>query len=423
MDHLPIPQQPVEAPQKVPLRCDPSYWFKEHTEPRSFSTYPESRGIDPERFLYGDVGNVDDCASFLQQWLFFGLLYEVVNSCGPVLRDFDGFVTIDDQGQRLVTTALLPEVIRRWQEAKDALPSNEHLMVMSQVDDTLAAARYYVGRMSRLAPSVDITLPMDDEIQLSIIILGETLDFSRANIFKDLTGGQPTSITLWGNEHWLGWLLREQGCCAATVSMLEATTSAGSMYYAWRSGLLLDGKDHATCSADSCAAYQIDPTTYKYVHTRKDCNCAFVEPSMAKVREILTQGNFPVICLSGNTDEMEIDVVEASLGLVYTAISHVWSDGLGNPRQNALPRCQLQSLKEKVLWRRASADKTESKVARVWIDTLCVPLDEPLRGRAIQLIKTTFADASEVLVLDARLQKLSALVHYTESLMRVTLSG
>lgn len=418
-----MPHEVAEPPHKVPLRCDPSYWFGDHPDHPSFSTYPESQGKDPEVFLFGDVGDVDVTESFLQQWLFFGLLYEVANSCGPVLRDFDGFISVDGDGTRLVTTALLPQVIKDWQEAKNALPSDQQLIAMSRVDDILTDARSYIGRMSHLAPGIDITLPMDGEIQLSIIILGETLDFSKANIFNDLTGGQPASLTLWGNEHWLGWLLREQGCCPEAIRMLEATASAGTMYYAYRSGLLRDRKDHTKCSEDRCAAYHVDPTTYRTAHVGENCDCTYIEAPMAKIRQILSEGSFPVITISSTSSGVEIDAISPSPGLIYTAISHVWSDGLGNPRSNSLPRCQLQYLMNKVLWRRASADKKESQVARLWIDTLCVPLDEPLRGRAIELIKTTFAGASEVLVLDARLQKLSFVVHYTESLMRIKLSS
>lgn len=423
MDHLPVPPEAAEPPHKVLLRCDPSSWFGYHLDPPSFTTYPESQGKDPEVFLFGDVGDVEATESFLQQWLFFGLLYEVVNSCGPVLRDFEGFISVDEDGTRLVTTALLPQVITGWQEAKNALPTDQQLIAMMHVDNILTDARFYIGKMSRLAPNVDILLPMDGEIQLSIIVLGETLDFSKANIFKDLTGGQPTSLTLYGNEHWLGWLLREQGCCPEAVRMLEATASAGTMYYAYRSGLLRDRKDHAKCSEDSCAVYQVDTTTYKTAHVGENCDCPYIEAPMGKVRQILSEGSFPVITISSTSSGLVVDAVKPSPGVVYTAISHVWSDGLGNPRSNALPGCQLQYIMEKVLWRRASADKKESQVARLWIDTLCVPLDEPLRGRAIELIKTTFAGASEVLVFDARLQKLSALVHYTESLMRIKLSS
>jgi len=131
-------------------------------------------------------------------------------------------------------------------------------------------------------------------------------------------------------------------------------------------------------------------------------------------------------------------------GLGFTAISHVWSDGLGNVHENALPKCQLEHLQravdDLVYQKITSIEMSKSKsvltsvkdqflrkipstfpeapylrkirqAGRVhnknffWIDTLCIPL-EPLNLRkdAIRRIADVFQKAAQVLVLDNNLQ-------------------
>jgi hypothetical protein len=428
MDHLPVPSQPTERPIKVPLRCEPSYGLIPGADRPSHSAYPASQGWDPEVILIGDIGpDPRRVESFLQQWLFFGLIYEIVNSCGLVLHNFDDFVSVDDDDStRLVTTRHLPKIIEKWQQAKNALPSDQQVMIIGQVDDILADARYFVSKLTYLAPSGEIDLPMDEAILLSIIILGETLEFSKANIFKNVTAGQVAPINLWGNRHILGHLMREKGCCPDHVHMLEEITSASTMYYIYRSGLLRGTKDHDSCIAGRCVAYQIDPQSYETSHVSKGCVCDHIELPMEKIRSILSSGGVPVISFASpvtSYNDFDLDVVEASDEILYVAISHVWSDGLGNPKSNSLPKCQLRELRDNVascLWEQGVKDGHR---VQLWIDTLCVPLDEPLRGRAIELIKTTFENAIEVLVLDGHLKTLSANVDYIENLIRVTCSG
>jgi hypothetical protein len=89
----------------------------------------------------------------------------------------------------------------------------------------------------------------------------------------------------------------------------------------------------------------------------------------------------------------------------YIALSHVWSDGLGNPNDNALPVCQirrighcLQTLPHphytgytSVSFELLSAETirmniTVRRAARarlLWMDTLCIPVATGLQGEDI----------------------------------------
>ena len=51
---------------------------------------------------------------------------------------------------------------------------------------------------------------------------------------------------------------------------------------------------------------------------------------MEKVKSFLNEGGIPLItCSRVSSDILALDVVKATKGVKYTAISHVWADGLG----------------------------------------------------------------------------------------------
>jgi hypothetical protein len=93
----------------------------------------------------------------------------------------------------------------------------------------------------------------------------------------------------------------------------------------------------------------------------------------------------------------------------FVAISHVWADGLGNPRANALPRCQMVRLTHMVR-------SLSSLVWKYfWLDTICVPPDSALdaleasesqrqraaQGSALTKMRQTYERSACVIVLDS----------------------
>jgi hypothetical protein len=111
-------------------------------------------------------------------------------------------------------------------------------------------------------------------------------------------------------------------------------------------------------------------------------------------------------------------VVRAKLILNNTS----WSDGLGNPHENSLPRCQLFRLQKLV----NALYPDEVRPVRFWMDTLCVPVGEEhrdLRKRSIRLMREIYQSASSVLVLDSGIQQLSLSTTVAERAMRIYLSN
>ncbi|KAL8786308.1 MAG: hypothetical protein Q9195_008268 [Heterodermia aff. obscurata] len=105
----------------------------------------------------------------------------------------------------------------------------------------------------------------------------------------------------------------------------------------------------------------------------------------------------------------------------YVAISHVWSDGKGNPHQNFLPACQLQRLQDS-----ANALYPSSRQpVPFWMDTLCVPVGKdfrPARNRAINRMKATYKNAEKILVFDSSLELVHSTIAPEEAVIRLRYS-
>ena len=84
----------------------------------------------------------------------------------------------------------------------------------------------------------------------------------------------------------------------------------------------------------------------------------------------------------------------------YIAFSHVLADCLGSHTEKGLRPCQAKRLHRLV----------QNKLTHgswFWIDGLCVPKRELYRGKAIQQMKTTYRNATGVIVLDRSLRQIS----------------
>jgi hypothetical protein len=127
--------------------------------------------------------------------------------------------------------------------------------------------------------------------------------------------------------------------------------------------------------------------------------------------------------------DVEIEVCEYDATQRFTAVSHVWADGLGNPDENSIPRCVLPMLcgaiaatrnpmqpymGEDGLPRWPSQKQVEAAATRqkyisrdrepdwFWMDTLCIPNDEEriLKKKAIASMKDIYGKANTVLVFE-----------------------
>lgn len=133
---------------------------------------------------------------------------------------------------------------------------------------------------------------------------------------------------------------------------------------------------------------------------------------------IIQTGGVPLVCIHDHPDTgLALSVHRRKFRGDYATISHVWADGLGNPRDNALPRCQIKQLqslqdyeadKRSENWMKRWDDIISGRMGRnlkmLWIDTLCIPPnDDSLRVQCINAMASIYAGSSRVFVLDKEL--------------------
>ena len=183
------------------------------------------------------------------------------------------------------------------------------------------------------------------------------------------------------------------------------------------------GQDHSHCHYNVCVASNIDHGTYEVQHvtifcqceregcdhTGPLCTCPYVEVEGSELAAALEGNGFPLVRFQGET----MEAVRFEPGMAYVAISHVWSDGRGNPRVNALPRCQIQAVQSYV------SALTGAESMLFWMDTLCVPLREPLRNTAIIRMAEVYRSATQVLVLAKDILSINLPSTPTEALCRI----
>jgi hypothetical protein len=100
-------------------------------------------------------------------------------------------------------------------------------------------------------------------------------------------------------------------------------------------------------------------------------------------------------------------------GRDFTAISHVFSQGMGNSKANALPLCQIKKLWEFV-------EELGPHSSALWIDTISVPVSEEWKRLAISKLREVYSTAAKVLVVDRDLLKVGD--HWLERRFQVLAS-
>ena len=179
--------------------------------------------------------------------------------------------------------------------------------------------------------------------------------------------------------------------------------------------------DHSRCDPDECKNLQISNSTYAPSHTTRGCKCDFVGPALEQIVRCLEHGTFPVLSIKEDPSrELLVEVLPYEEGMAYTALSHVWVDGLGNPAAIKLPRCQLLRLKGLLDHLRGypawpDEQAVEERELFLWCDSLCcsvidpdslISVDEQERRKALALskLREVYGLAAYVLVLDRTLE-------------------
>ena len=429
MDFHPSVTRPVHSGLKIPL-YDKLFFKYDPQQP--FSSYPSQKNLPNFTDDVFDLPIVD-ALSALQSWLFFGLITEIFDAVGVEISCEDFIV--EEAGSRCITSKSLRRYL--WY-----CIGNIKNMVFDEMEGTAAYVDGSFGRRidngeipNRINTALGIandvvndilSRRLNDEANLELealllclICLIETLGDSRLNwdIFPNhfkTVSWRPKPVPLLTNM-----LLRAGWCHQGIIWLYNRCAYISMLYFISFFDQRIQERNHDQCTIQACTMDVINEDTYitKHVGT---CDCQHVGSGAAgKIEEILENGEIPV--LSVHSSSSGITLIAKSAGDVdyYVAISHVWSDGLGNPHANSLPLCQL--LRIQGLVNNLYPKTTENKW--FWIDTICVPLTRTLRNLAIRRMASVYQNANLVLVLDSALITSTIRASNTEILARIKSSS
>lgn len=202
------------------------------------------------------------------------------------------------------------------------------------------------------------------------------------------------------------------GWCPSEVSRLNQDCSVISRYFSSRLGIQGSATIHSDCSHWQCEAWQVDQSNYQTKHVKTPCDCAFGGMPTERIAQIIRTGKIPCLRLDSHGNALELVPIDPSAPIRFTALSHVWADGLGNHVANALPHCQLRQIQERV---NVIANLERNHLAShdnhpFWMDTLCIPVGnnfEAERNTAIIEMRTIYRISGTVLVLNNELNRIS----------------
>ncbi|RSL69640.1 hypothetical protein CEP54_002099 [Fusarium duplospermum] len=364
-----------------------------------FSTFGEMSGLT---FDKADAETPAKTTSILQSWLFFGLLSRALKD------DFrtDDFIK-PSQKDRFLSLKNLPSDI----DVKDPEFGGQLLK------DCMDAATF----IRRLETLGGLESSPAGETGLAILVLAKAL----------LTVAFRPSRQAAHTFAWSSTFLRKHmtglGWCPQQVAWIMVSCdpiSACFLARLRRSSRL----SHGSCTEDACVANNVQlDSNYRQRHVRDDCACNSLAVDANKVKDIIRQGHIPLVSVKRSSrGEASLEVSSATSRSAYAAISHVWSDGLGNPTANAIPQCQAEMISES-LSKISRGDESPCKslfekapLTQFWLDTLCIPVSTPkdspdtkadvdnLKLMAINQMGQIYAAASQILVLDSELQQVGS---------------
>ena len=408
MDHLEHPDPGLRSKDRIPYVCDNC----EDYDGLDFMEFPVrkvwSRNVGDEDWLQCPD---EALATRVQLWLYFGLLSSF---CGQIVPNILFLEKDDCEGFKRLSTKGLSQVLAR-RKSFSLEKSRTLLFEAWQLVNLLE---------SKLQPGQETLL----KISFSISVLIETLNRTQGIRLDRLTAANrylvgrrwpfvfsrainPDLKTPAGKA--VQYKMLDAGWCPAQVTDF-CQRFDGGVTLRFLSKLPLNNKyDHSKCTTRRCVAYNIDETSYETKH-RFDCafsSCSVRQFPSSKVAEMIENNDdIPLVsCSLDESGSLHIDLTKAAQNIPYTAISHVWSGGLGNPLRNGLPECQLRYLIGRIALTRGKAYNRETTV-HFWMDTLCVPVDQDFkaaRHKAIRSMAMIYSRAASVLVIDAQLQSIA----------------
>ncbi|KFY34408.1 hypothetical protein V494_06803 [Pseudogymnoascus sp. VKM F-4513 (FW-928)] len=426
----------------------------------------EDRLWSPSKQVYDFSNYLDlEAAIFVQNKYYFGAINEVLAFDQPMPTS--EFVVERAEGEWVLCTAKLNDYISRWAGYLNSLEESERFQRLREAKaflEHMVRRRWHKDRHHLLRVSASVQI-LARTIQAAMTWYWDILPVSNERLSDHIK------------------CLEMSGWCKSMAPKSSPFLSPLTPYSASVIDSHLDRHySHKNCSGKICETFTIeDESTYRTKHTPEcDGTCGDVQIDSEMLHNLIMQGKIPIVSLSMGTDgKLNTEVTHAGDVPHYIAISHVWSDGLGNPHGNALPYCELlkmfRMLEEwplkhakpdwmnsflssmDMIQRRMESDgvdpslpqqvrdmrdviepmaeehvnnwidtlKTSGQYQKVnlWMDTICIPHIRESRKIAITQINDVYSGSFYTVALDAGLESLPDTASSTEIFLRLELSS
>ncbi|KIM95431.1 hypothetical protein OIDMADRAFT_34185 [Oidiodendron maius Zn] len=437
MDHLPLPPG-----RKEHLRVG---FFARRSvyKPGEFFILPQQQvHCEIRSLLQSGLPRHIDAQSaneFLQSWLFFGLLAQVLH------QDINANNFIDPK-PRTIHTRRLPDILEEWSKRQNAIISsidaNDDSMshystqwliaskaldiakrFISQHDFIQPLSHRWPREKSFITPSpiAASCVIVDEKMIFSIAILGEALEQRRREVYMNLRhGSQYIEHTI--GQNYVAWsyssILRDEmlkrGWCLAQIARLESTCRLSAVYFLYSlKNMNVPSYVHGQCTSTNCKAAlaQRGP-----LHRRCDGNCDqfYLQVQDGEVETWIKRGLTPLVTWDSEAGLVVKPYKLSTMSVKFGALSHSWDEGLiafGNDARGSNNRmmhaCQIMSL-QRTFDEFAKQDSKSSDISGnqnnvkipFWVDILCMPRSNEAKAIAINQLKEIYSLAKHVVVWD-----------------------
>jgi hypothetical protein len=454
MDHLNIPEGCRPQARDVPyLGLAPKY------DKLGFDGFPERHNLKSDVLISSHSilqWRAEWIESFIQEWLWFGLMHEFAKAC-EVRLDLNDFIinSLSDSGQIVTTTSLYNVYARRvairqlelypsWMQGR--LPSLKPLIAWTMAklgiinannttDQNVSGDKASLGilwerliicrncannftwRQNRPGPTagriefakcvarvqraIRIIMAQQNpilrfEIVVSIDILCHTLvDIIGVFLDEHIEVDAPSQDV---TDNFQTAMIARNWCPSRIFLEYAENTSLAYMISLLPS---YETVSHRGCRQSKCLIRPSNVEAMTGLH-RKYCEggCLSVRIDELQLFDMWKRGGIPGLRQVKDGEPTEFEILDC-MTEPFVAISHVWSHGLGNHSKNELPSCQVGFLLDLVM-------QVAGKEAILWIDTLSVPAERERKRIAIAKLRTVYAKARKVLVIDKDLMRVGS---------------
>lgn len=305
MEHLPLPAQPLL--QTTPIFPAIPYLCRFEYDQGPFLGYPERLGLpnleldDTWRFPSLKVFHRHFLAStppaelepLLQNWLFFGLLHEVLESKYRH-ADFVAVAIHDGVEKRTITTTTL---LARLQERE--------VQIMEDVTSVPALYKHLARCLKLTHACLAMEFPdFDNDLKFHLASVAELLGYAVSKAC-DVAWTDDPSLSLhpreWStstSKHFQKSLLLDRsGCCPSKVEMLIEDFGSSPQAFSFAAVCAYVDRapsDHTSCDERICRLTSSATSPQVPHHVKESCKCQLLQVDEKLLADCLEKGCLPL---------------------------------------------------------------------------------------------------------------------------------